>query len=104
LQFDQKKGKEKMKTAVRKALQREVVIRSEETIRMDELIERLTGAVPYENVAMFIALLEKAYENWDLAIELINHFDALKKDYLKGLTPEERDEALKELFKPKRLY
>lgn len=61
-------------------------------LSIDELCEKVGATLQYsrrENVVeYFIANLDLLFEDWRITVNLINHFDALKEEYLKNVLEE----------------
>jgi len=75
-----------------------------ETLSVDDLCEKVSTTLQQVNsrdglVEHFIANLDLLFEDWDITVHLINHFDALKEEYLKDVLEEGEESP----FKPKKL-
>lgn len=47
-------------------------------------------------------MIDLEAQDWDITIKLINHYEALKKEYIKDVY-EEGDESLEDLFIAKKI-
>lgn len=69
-----------------------VVLEVWKEFTIDDLCERVATMLQESNkrnvVEYFIAHLDLLFEDWDITVNLINHFDALKEEYLKDVLEE----------------
>jgi hypothetical protein len=85
-------------TMSKKVLRKKIFIQSIEEISLEGLAYKISEIVDHDDVATFIALLEKSYESWDVTEVLINHFDSLKAVYLTEFKPLEQELSPKNLL------
>ena len=72
-------------------------------ITIDDLCEKVATSLQSSKrqdvVEYFIVNLDLLFEDWDITVNLINHFDALKEEYLKYVLEEGEESP----FKPKKI-
>jgi len=68
-----------------------VSLATREELTIEELVFRIQDIIDHDDVAYFIALLEKSYESWDVTEALMNHYSSLKEVYLKEFDEEEQN-------------
>lgn len=61
---------------------KKVFLQTEQMLTLEELAELISNTVEHDDVAKFIAILEKNYESWDVTIDLIRHFKSLEITYI----------------------
>ena len=82
----------------KKILKKKVFIQSTEEMSLEGLAYKVSEIIEHDDVATFIAFLEKSYESWDVTEALINHFDSLKAVYLTEFEPSEQELSPKNLL------
>lgn len=75
-----------------------------ETLSVDDLCEKVANTLQDQIkskgiIEHFIANLDLLFEDWDITVNLINHFDALKEEYLKDVL----EEGEQNPFHPKKI-
>lgn len=72
-------------------INKKVVISTEQEISLDDLAHYISTTIEPEDVPIFIALLDKSYEDWDVTETLVNHYSAMKEIMIKELDGEDYD-------------
>lgn len=63
----------------------------EETTLLD-LADKISDIVDHDDIAYFIALLDKMYESWEVSEQLIKHFKSVELIYNSALEAEEKED------------
>ena len=68
---------------MKKNKNKKVCIQTSEVLSIELLAERISQTIDNEDVPLFITILERMYEDWELTEKLIRHFKALEIIYNK---------------------
>lgn len=78
---------------------KKVFIQSTEELTLEMLAEKVSTIVDHNDVHLFIAMLEKMYESWEVTEHLIKHFKALEQIYNIEFKDEEKEDLTAKIIK-----
>lgn len=71
---------------------RKVFFQTHEEFTLEEFAERVSQMVEHDDISVFIAMLEKMYESWEVTEDLIRHFKSLEIIYNKEFEEDEKED------------
>jgi hypothetical protein len=74
-----------------KILKKKVYVETVQQFTLEQLAGKISEIVDHDDVATFIALLEKSYESWEVTEDLIRHFKGLEIIYNSEFKEDERE-------------
>ncbi len=84
-----------------KIKKKKVLLQTSEEVSLEILAEYISRVVDHDDASIFVAMLEKNYESWDVTLDLARHFKKLEQEYLSECTYGEGEDP--EDLSPKRL-
>lgn len=76
--------------------EKKVYLTTEEGFTLQQLAEKIALLIDYEDAALFIALLNEKYRDWEITKKLICHFKAMEISFNDEFPDEEKNQFIPE--------